>query len=103
MTHPILYMLALLALEPLTEREDTMAHYHAMNGEHGCLPDSCDTCDTYDDAVSILTDRFELGRRRKADLRRSGYLELNPRRDGASYCEIVACVEGDCVEGEYDA
>lgn len=73
-----------------------MTHWHAMNGEHGCLPDSNDRCDTYADAVAVLVSRFELGRRRAADLRRTGYLDLDPRRDGAAYCEVTPCTEAEC-------
>jgi hypothetical protein len=77
-----------------------MAHYHAMNGEHGCIPDNVMTLDTYADAVDSLVDLFEFGRRRKAQLKDSGYLELNPRRDGASYCEVVECYENECSEDD---
>ena len=72
-------------------------HYHAMNGEHGCTPDSNDVCESYREAVDTLIDRFDLGRTRAKDLRQSGYLELTPR-DGAAYCEVTECQESDCME-----
>lgn len=75
-------------------------HWHALNGEHGCLPDNNDVCESYEAAVESLTSLFELGRRRAADLKASGYLDLDPRRDGASYCEITVCDEAECIEAE---
>ena len=79
-----------------------MTHYHAMNGERGCLPDNNMFCETFEAAVDSLADLFELGRRRKAELKRNWYLELDPRRDGAAYCEITECQEEDCQAGDYD-
>lgn len=66
-------------------------HYVAMSGEHGCSPQFCCSCDTALGAVDALVDLHELGRRRRAELKRTMCLELNPRRDGAEYCEIVEC------------
>lgn len=68
-------------------------HYILLGGEHGCLPDYCAAFKTYADAVNDAAQLYELGRRRVRELRASGNLELNPGRDGASYCEIVSC---DC-------
>jgi len=65
-------------------------HFIAGSGEHGCLYDSCHVYRTVQDAVDSLADTFNLGRTRKASLKRSRYLELNPR-DGADYCEITQC------------
>ena len=67
-------------------------HYIAMSGEHGCLPDHCQSYDTLRDAVGDLVSLFELGRRRQTELRRTLSLELG-RGFGAEYCEIVEC---DC-------
>lgn len=74
-------------------------HYIAMSGMHGCLPDSCNAYQTYQDAVNELATVFELGRTRKARLFANRYLELNTRintgnnedYDGADYCEITIC------------
>lgn len=66
-------------------------HYILMGGEHGCLPDYCAAFKTHDDAVDDAAQLYELGQRRIRELRRTDYLELNPRRDGASYCEIIPC------------
>jgi len=68
-------------------------HYVAMAGLHGCMPIYKTVLDSYNDAVNNLSDLHELGRRRRQELKRDGYLELNLHRDGNEYCEIVAC---DC-------
>jgi hypothetical protein len=66
-------------------------HYIAMSGEYGCMPDNCGAYPTEEDAVQSLIDLFELGRVRAKSLRESLYLDLNPSRDGASYCEVTSC------------
>jgi hypothetical protein len=68
-------------------------HYIAMAGLHGCLPQYCTSCDTYNDAVETLADLHELGRSRRQELKRNGYLALDARQDGNEYCEIREC---DC-------
>lgn len=80
---------------------DTLTHYIAMSGSHGCLPDSCNAYTTYDDAVNALVELFELGRTRKARLYANRYLELgtcivahgslDDLSDSAEYCEIQSC------------
>lgn len=65
-------------------------HYIAMSGMSGCLPDSCNAYETYQEAVDALADMFELGRTRKARLFANNILKLNPK-DGADYCEIQIC------------
>ncbi len=70
-------------------------HYIGMVGLHGCLPTTCDVYDTYDDAVDALATIHELGAKRRAVLKRHGYIELNPRRDGNEYAEITEC---DCAD-----
>lgn len=72
-----------------------MKHFIAMGGLHGCLPSHCEVYDNYEDAVSGLTDIYELGKRRAELLRKNGGLELNMRRDGNQYVEITEC---DCDE-----
>lgn len=77
-------------------------HYHFGSGEYGCLYDNGPCfAETKEQAVESLADTFELGRTRKATLRRDNYLDLNPGRDGASYCEITVCHE-DCKAEDYD-
>lgn len=66
-------------------------HYIGGSGEHGCLYDSCGVYHTRQQAVDGLAETFNLGRTRKAKLKRDGYLELNPGRYGADYCEITEC------------
>ena len=73
--------------EPLHEH----THWIAVSGSHGCLPDSCNAYETYQDAVDSLVDMFSLGRTRKARLFADRTLELKPRIDGAEYCEIIQC------------
>ena len=71
------------------------SHYIAGSGEYGCLYDSCSVYHTLADAVEGLAETFNLGRTRKAALKSHRQLDLNPGRDGASYCEITAC---NCAE-----
>ncbi len=70
-------------------------HYIAMAGLPGCLSQYCATHDTYQAAVDDLAQVHELGRSRKAQLKRDGSLELNLYRDGNEYCEIIKC---DCAD-----
>lgn len=64
-------------------------HYIGMAGLHGCLPQTCNSYETYQDAVDSLASLHELGRARHQELERDGYLELNLNE----YCEITEC---DC-------
>lgn len=66
-------------------------HYIAMAGLHGCIPNFCDSYESVSDAVESLAQIHDLGRRRKAELKRNLYLELNLQRDGNAYCEIQEC------------
>ena len=71
-----------------------MTHYIYGSGEYGCLYDNGPyLAESVEDAIESLACTFDLGRTRKATLRRDRYLDLNPRRDGAEYCEINQC---DC-------
>ena len=80
----------------------TNKHFHYGSGEHGCLYDNGPHyAETLSDAVESLAQTFELGRTRKAALKRDHYLELNPARDGASYCEITSCSD-DCSAEDYE-
>lgn len=67
------------------------SHYIAMAGLHGCLPNSCEVYDTYQDAVDSLVSLHELGKKRAAALKRDGSLELNIGRDDNEYCEVEKC------------
>ena len=66
-------------------------HFIAVAGLHGYLPNFHATCDTYTNAMKVLADLHELGYGRLRKLKRDGYIELNLRRDGNEYCEIVEC------------
>ncbi len=70
-------------------------HYIAMAGLHGYLPNYCASHETYDDAVEDLATTHDLGQRRRRELKREGYLELNLKRDGNEYAEISEC---DCSD-----
>ena len=66
-------------------------HFIGMAGLHGCMPNYGASFDTYEDAVESLASLHELGKNRTRELKRHGYLELNLKRDGNAYCEIVEC------------
>ena len=68
-----------------------MAHYIAMAGLYGCLPQYCSSHDSLDNAVDDLADMSELGRDRRRALKRDLYLGLNLHRDGNEYIEIQEC------------
>jgi hypothetical protein len=75
-------------------------HYHAINGDHGYMPDNVETFTSYRAACDSLISLFEIARTRKAgELRRTGSVELGPDY-GAEYCEVVECYEDDCQEGD---
>ena len=66
-------------------------HFIGMAGLHGYLPNYCGSFDNYNDAVNDLADLHELGKRRKAELKKNGYIELNIHKDGNEYAEIEEC------------
>lgn len=66
-------------------------HFVGMAGLHGYMPNYVSNYDTYDDAVDYLASMHELGSRRKAELKRNGYIELNIHKYGNEYAEIEAC------------
>jgi hypothetical protein len=68
-----------------------MTHYIIGSGSFGCLYDNGPHAHrTLKDAVEDLAQTFELGRVRRAQLRRDGFLKLGPSF-GADYCEITEC------------
>ena len=67
--------------------------YYGMAGLKGCYPNFCEEFDSVGDAVDCLAQIHELGRRRKATLRKELYLDLDIHRDGNEYCEIVESVD----------
>jgi hypothetical protein len=72
-------------------------HWIGMAGLRGCIPAACASYATYDDAVDGLAETHDLGRKRRAALRRDGYLELSRHRYGNEYAEITEC---DCKTPE---
>lgn len=70
------------------------SHYIAMSGDYGCIPDYCESYDTLRDAASGLCQVFDRptsqGKMYRT-LLRDRYIDLNPRKDGASYAEIDEC------------
>ena len=72
-------------------------HWVAMAGIHGCMCNYVSGHDTYEGAVEALAELHELGKGRRRELKRDGYLELNMRRDGNEYAEVSEC---DCDRPE---
>ncbi len=72
-------------------------HYIGMAGLHGCMPQTCDVYESQCAAAEGLAEIHGLGRNRRRELARDGYLELTLHRDENEYCEIVKC---DCDEPE---
>lgn len=66
-------------------------HWIGMAGLHGCLPATCDVYDSAADAAESMAQIHDLGKRRRAELRRDLYLELDIHRDGNEYIEITEC------------
>lgn len=82
---------------PPVPKHPRQVHYIAMGGLHGYLPSHCDVYDTWQEAVTALVDQYELGKKRSRVLARDLSLELNSKRDGNEYVEIVEC---DCETPE---
>jgi len=72
-----------------------MRHYIVMAGLHGCLPATCDVCETAKQAAESLAFTHELSRSKTRRLQRDYYLELNLEKDGNEYAEITEC---DCTD-----
>ena len=82
-----------------------LKHYHAINGNIGCLPDSNEIFFNLDDSIDHLCDMFYETEDLESALYDDGiyYSHLNPNNilQGAEYCEIVECYEAECLTG-YD-
>ena len=74
-------------------KQETKKHFIGMAGLHGYLPNYCEVYPDYESAVDWLAFIHELGKKRTRELKRDGYIELNLKRDGNEYAEIVDC---DC-------
>jgi len=74
---------------------ENKTHYIAMAGLHGYMPNMCESHETYEGAVDSLASLHDLGKNRRAELKRNGYIELNLHRDGNEYAEITECDCGD--------
>jgi hypothetical protein len=68
-----------------------------MAGLHGYLPQYCSSHETPDDAALDLGQLHELTDRAIKELAVDYYLELNLKKHGNEYCEIVEC---DCATPE---
>lgn len=67
-------------------------HYVAMSGMHGYLPDYVSCYGDLNSAAGAMTFMFELDSQASyRKLVNTGYLELNPKTDGAEYIEIIEC------------
>ena len=72
-------------------------HYHAIAGLPGYMPNYNSLHDCYNSAVDDLAYLHKLGKKRTKELRKYGYLDLNRRRDGNDYCQVIECNE-DCEQ-----
>ncbi len=73
-----------------TKTAKQLTHYIAMNGSHGCLPDSCSAYQYRMDAIDSLVSSLDLTTRQRQELIRMGDVECKPAQ-GAEYCEVVSC------------
>ena len=64
-------------------------HWIGMAGLRGFMPNLCGAYETKRGAAEALADTHE--RRIKTALIRHGFVELDLKRDGNEYAEIVAC------------
>jgi hypothetical protein len=73
------------------EANDMAAHFIAMSGTHGCLPDYCSVNESAEAAAEALGYIHELGPRDVRRLGNAGYLELGGPETGADYAQIIGC------------
>ncbi len=83
-----------------TEKPEAKAHYHALSGDHGYMPDNNVTYETITDAADGSAMLFDLTGSERNRLKRDHYLELHKASFGAEYIEIAPCWESDCFETE---
>ena len=76
----------------------TKEHYHALAGLHGCMPNSNEPCEDYENAVQCLSHIHELSKKRESILRKDGHLKLNIHKDGNEYCKITECNMQECFD-----
>lgn len=81
-----------------------MAHYIAMSGMRGCLPDYCCSLESVEDAVESLAELFgdslteEQEQAFRRELSHGRFHEFaDPAEAGAQYAEITEC---DCPNPE---
>lgn len=76
-----------------------MKHYVYGSGEHGCLYDNGPhLAASAQDAAESLAFTFEKSEAWAKRLAHELYVELDPRKDGASYAEISECSCSDPSE-----
>ena len=75
-------------------------HYHAMNGDHGCMPDNNEVFHSKASAIDYLVSSFDftciVGM--KSNLRYGGIHHFNSSIGaGADYCQVSLCHDADCL------
>lgn len=65
-------------------------HFIAMNGASGCIPDSCSTHESFEDAVEYCNDLLELSDEQVEELKETQYVRCTDEQ-GADYAEISEC------------
>ena len=65
-----------------------MKVYLVMNGNYGCLPDNAQVFTSKKNAIEYLSSIFGLDKKQVKELEKCMYLDLNPQKYGAQYCEI---------------
>ncbi len=77
-----------ISLEQFREEHPTIL-YVSMAGMKGCIPNWIQEHSTREDAEQSIISLHRLGWKRKRVLKKNGYIELNLKRDGNEYAEIV--------------
>jgi hypothetical protein len=86
------------------EVQENKVHWHLMNGEPGCLPDSNSVFETEEAALEYAQEFLELTDDEVADLAVSGIYYPNSDRKheiGAGVIELYDCEDSDCLEDNY--
>jgi hypothetical protein len=66
------------------------AHYLAMSGSPGFIPDCCEMFDSREEAVSDLVKFLELTAEQENRLRAWDFTTCDPMQ-GAGYCQVLEC------------